>query len=65
MYRIHKSVGDLRTSNERRWDDLCVKLPIVKVDAFGGEDNEEEEGKRPKRSQDDETLFNGDFEEFG
>ena len=56
MYRVHKSVSSLLTSSGRGWNDLCVRLPIVKFDSFGN--------VKERRKREEEEDFGG-FGDFG
>ena len=56
MYRVYKKVREIETSNGRKWDDMCVKLPILSTEDIGL--------KRPKRQSNNDLDMEFD-DNFG
>jgi hypothetical protein len=72
MYKVHKKVEQVQTAEGKYWNDVCMRLPIVKVDIDGSvaektEKQKVDENRISKRSvgekEDDESWddFFGDF----
>ena len=55
MYEIHKDVLKLKTAGGLTWNEICFKLPVVKIDSIL------EQGKRAKREiNEDIDIFDQD-----
>ena len=60
MYKLHKDVLGLRTSDGSGWEDLCIKLPIVKVGGFEEEDKTGKKDGNGIRSRRSAEVSDGD-----
>ena len=76
MYRIHKNVENIQTAEGKRWEDVCMKLPIVHIDLESDKNRDKRDvsaassaskkSKTSKENVDKESWgsFFNDFDDF-
>ena len=72
MYRLHQNVEKIETAEGKRWEDVCMKLPIVYIDLEADKSRDKRDAsasaskKRNPSKENDESWgsFFDDFDNF-